>query len=278
VASERIIDCHAHIVDPARFPVPDGPGYKPRPDETGTREAFGAMLDQLGAPHALLVQPSGYGTDNAAMLDALADSPGRFKAIAVVEPEASDRALEALADSGVVGVRFNLPSYDPGALSRPEAPLLLERLQALGLFAQIFADDAQWAEIAPVLRASRVRVLVDHFGVHDLAGGIAQPGFRAVLALGREGQASVKLSAPFRLSSRPDTYGDLDPFVEALLGAFGPGACVFGSDWPFLGLRTRPDLGRVLKALGRWLPDRRDRQRVLWDNPFRLFGFEEPRT
>jgi predicted TIM-barrel fold metal-dependent hydrolase len=274
VSSERIIDCHAHIIDPARFPFPDGPGYKPRPDETGTRQAFCAMLDQLGAPHALLVQPSGYGVDNAAMLDAMAATPGRFKGIAVVDPGASDRTLEALADSGVVGVRFNLPSYDPGALSRPEAPILLDRLRALGLFAQVYANDAQWAEIAPILRASRVRVLVDHFGVHDLAGSVAQPGFRAVLALGREGQASVKLSAPFRLSSRPDSYGDLDAFVEALLGAFGPSACVFGSDWPFLGLRARPDLGRVLKALGRWLPDRRDRQRVLWDNPFRLFGFE----
>ena len=269
----RLIDCHAHIIDPARFPFPDGPGYKPRPEETGTREAFGAMLDQLGAPHALLVQPSGYGVDNAAMLDAMAASPGRFKAIAVVAPGASDRTLEALAEKGVVGVRFNLPSYDAGALGQPDAPLLLERLRALGLFAQVYAHDVQWAAIAPILRASRVRVLVDHFGVHDLAGGVTQPGFRAVLTLGREGQASVKLSAPFRVSSQPDRYGDLDEFVEALLGAFGPGACVFGSDWPFLGLRGRPDLGGVLKALRRWLPDPRDQQRVLWDNPYRLFGF-----
>ena len=248
MSSERIIDCHAHVIDPVRFPFPGGPGYKPRPEETGTREAFGAMLDQLGATHALLVQPSGYGVDNAAMLDAMTASPGRFKAIAMV---------------------------DPGALSRPEAPILLDRLRALGLFAQVYADDAQWAEIAPVLRASRVRVLVDHFGVRDLAGGVGQPGFRAVLALGREGQASVKLSAPFRLSSRPDGYGDLGPFVEALLGAFGPGACVFGSDWPFLGLRTHPDLGGVQKALRRWLPDPRDHQRVLWHNPYRLFRFGE---
>jgi len=273
VAPERIIDCHAHIIDPARFPFADGPGYRPRPEETGTREVFSAMLDRLGAAHALLVQPSGYGVDNAAMLDAMTASPGRFKAIAMVDPGASDRTLEALADAGVVGVRFNLPSYDPHALSRPAVPHLLDRLRARDWFAQVYAGDAQWAEIAPILRASRVRVLVDHFGVHDLAGGVGQPGFRAVLALGREGQASVKLSAPFRVSSRPGRYGDLEEFVEAILGAFGPGACVWGSDWPFLGLPARPDLSGVLKALGRWLPDPRDRQRVLWDNPVRLFGF-----
>jgi predicted TIM-barrel fold metal-dependent hydrolase len=271
----HLIDCHAHIIDAARFPFADGPGYRPRPDETGTREAYAAMLDELGASHALLVQPSGYGVDNAAMLDAIEARRGRFKGIAMVEPGATDRALEALVDAGVVGVRFNLPSYDPGALSRPETPLLLERLRAVGLFAQVYAHDAQWAEVAPVLRASRVRVLVDHFGAHDLAAGTGQPGFRSVLALGREGQASVKLSAPFRVSSQADRYGDLDEFVEALLGAFGPGACVFGSDWPFLGCRPRPDLGGVLKALRRWLPDPRDQQRVLWDNPYRLFRFGE---
>jgi predicted TIM-barrel fold metal-dependent hydrolase len=271
--SERLVDCHAHIIDPARFPFVDGPGYKPRPDEAGTREAYGAMLDRLGAPHALLVQPSGYGVDNAAMLDAMTASPGRFRAIAMVPPAVSDRALEALAAAGVVGVRFNLPSYDPDALSHSAAPRLLDRLRALGWFAQVYALDAQWAAIAPTLRASRVRVLIDHFGVHDLAGGVDQPGFQAVLALGREGQAHVKLSAPFRVSSRPGAYDDLDQFVEALLEGFGPGACVWGSDWPFLGLSARPDLGVVLTALRRWLPDSRDRQRVLWENPCRLFGF-----
>ncbi|HEY7139601.1 MAG TPA: amidohydrolase family protein [Methylomirabilota bacterium] len=268
----RLIDCHAHIIDPARFPLPGGPGYKPRPEETGTREAYGAMLDELGAPHALLVQPSGYGVDNRAMLDAMKASPGRFKGIAMVDPGASDRTLEALLEAGVVGVRFNLPSYDPDALGHPEAPALLERLRALGLFAQVYAHDAQWAAIAPVLRKSRVRVLVDHFGAHDLAGGVDQPGFRAVLALGREGQASVKLSAAYRLSRKPG-YEDLEPFAEAILGAFGTGSCMWGSDWPFLGVSARPDLAPSFTALRRWLPDSRDRQRILWDNPFRLFRF-----
>jgi hypothetical protein len=33
------------------------------------------------------------------------------------------------------------------------------------------------------------------------------------------------------------------------------------------------DLGRALNALGRWLPDHRDRQRALRDIPLRLFAF-----
>ena len=111
--TERIVDCHAHIIDPQRFPFTGHKGYQPRISEKGTREAFCAVLDEHGVSNGVLVQLSGYGTDNSANLDAMKSYPGRFKAIAVVDPDATDRTLEELADAGVVGVRFNLPSYDP---------------------------------------------------------------------------------------------------------------------------------------------------------------------
>ena len=130
---------------------------------------------------ALLVQPSGYGYDNSAMLDAMARAPGRFRAIAMVDPRRDDATLATLARPGVVGVRFNLVSYDPDALAGPRRPRLLERLKALGWFAQVYADDEQWPEAAPVLRDSGVKVLVDHFGVRDIAAGTGAAGFQAVL-------------------------------------------------------------------------------------------------
>ena len=58
------------------------------PDERGTREAFCAVLDEHGVSNGVLVQLSGYGTDNSANLDAMKSYPGRFKAIAVVDPDA----------------------------------------------------------------------------------------------------------------------------------------------------------------------------------------------
>ena len=53
------------------FQLSPGVGYTPRPDETGTREALASLLDAHGVAHALLVQPSGYGFDNSAMLEAM---------------------------------------------------------------------------------------------------------------------------------------------------------------------------------------------------------------
>jgi predicted TIM-barrel fold metal-dependent hydrolase len=272
-AAERIVDCHAHIIDPRRFPFTGTKGYHPRSDETGTREAFCAVLDEHGVSNGVLVQLSGYGTDNSANLDAMKSYPGRFKTIAVVDPDADDRTLESLADAGVVGVRFNLPSFDPDALTRPGAARLLQRMKALGWFAQIYADDVQWPAAATVLRASGVRILVDHFGVRDIAVGTGHPGFQAVLALGREGIATVKFSSPFRVSRMINGFDDLDPYVDELLKAFTVSSCLWGSDWPFINVARRPTYSDVLAPLSRWLPDPADRARVLVHNPCRLFGF-----
>ena len=273
MSAAGIADCHLHIIDPARFPFVPGAGYTPRPDETGTREALGAVLEAHGVAHALLVQPSGYGFDNAAMLDAMAARPGRFKAIAVISGQESDRSLETLAARGVVGVRFNLVNTRRDALAGPEAAALLARLKALGWFAQVFARDDQWQGVAPLLRRSGIRILVDHFGIGDLALGLGAPGFQAVLELGRSGNAAVKLSAPFRLAPKRGDYGAIQGHAEALLAAFGKEGCIWGSDWPFLGMDYEIRYADCLGALARWLPDAADRGRVLRDNPARLFGF-----
>ena len=270
---DRIVDCHAHIIDPVRFPFTGRKGYHPRPDEHGTREEFCAVLDRHGVSNGVLVQLSGYGTDNSANLDAMKTYPGRFKAIAVVNPNASDRTLEDLAAAGVVGTRFNLVSYDPDALSGPDASRLLQRLKALEWFAQIYADDAQWPATADVLRQSGVRVLVDHFGVRDIAVGTRHAGFQAMLALGREGNAIAKLSSLFRVSRMLEGFDDLDPFVDELLKAFGVDRCIWGSDWPFINVPRRPNYADLLTPLSRWLPDSDDRARVLAHNPRRLFSF-----
>ena len=268
-----IVDCHLHIIDHGRYPFRPGVGYTPRPDESGPREALASVLDGHGVAHALLVQPSGYGFDNSAMLDAMAAAPERFKAIAVIKGDESERELQGLADRGVVGVRFNLVTFDPAALAGAGMARLLARLKGLDWFAQIFARDEQWQSAAPLLRQSGVKILVDHFGVGDLAGGLGAPGFQAVLDLGRSGRAAVKLSAPFRIISWPDRLGELDRHAEALLAAFGRENCVWGSDWPFLGLDRDIRYRDTMTALERWLPDESDRDLVRRHNPARLLGF-----
>lgn len=269
------VDCHAHIVDPKSFAFQPDVGYTPRPDETGTADAFRATLNGNGVSHAILVQPSCYGTDNDAMMDAIANSDGAMRGIVVVGSDATEPTLARLAEGGAVGARLNLVQTDPDGFERPELDRLLGMIRELGWFLEVFALGSVWADIAGALAKSRVRLLVDHFGAPGLSEGIDQPGFQAVLRLGRDTPAVVKLSAPYRLSDAAPEHDDLTPFAEQLVDVFGIERCLWGSDWPYLNLKTRKPVcyADLLNNLARWVPEAADRHRILWTNPERLFGF-----
>jgi len=98
--SEPKIDCHVHVLDPARFPYRADTHYRPAGQETGTAAQLLDVMDAYGARYALIVGPnSGYGLDNRCLIDAIARSAGRCKGIAVVANDASRADLEALKQS-----------------------------------------------------------------------------------------------------------------------------------------------------------------------------------
>jgi predicted TIM-barrel fold metal-dependent hydrolase len=207
------------------------------------------------------------------MLDAIKTANGRLKGIALVGYDCPDKELANLSDSGVVGCRVNLFTQGLAALADPAVPAFLERLREAGWFVQIQCEHDQLAEALPILSKARVKVMVDHFGRPDIGRGLKQPGFQALLELGRSGNVIVKLSGPFRSSQEGYPYKDVDPFIEAAIGAFTLDNCIWGSDWPFVRMDERVDYGPVLACLGRWLPNAADRDKVLWQTPARLFGF-----
>ena len=74
-------DCHCHVFGPAaRFPYAEPRSYTP---DDAPLEAYLALLDRLGFDRGVLVQPSAYGRDNTAMLDALIREPARLRGVAV---------------------------------------------------------------------------------------------------------------------------------------------------------------------------------------------------
>lgn len=271
--SLRAADCHAHVFCLKRYPqVPDAL-YTPDASQAGTARRFLDVLDAHGFTHGLLVGANIYGADNRCLLDACTDSNGRFKGIALVRPDVSDSGLQSMNDAGIVGVRINLFNHGIKPLVEPGAEKLLARLREIGWFVQIQVTGDQLVEAAPILRKARVRLLIDHFGRPDLRRGVSQPGFQALLELGREGRAVIKLSGPFRSSLEGYPYRDVDPYIDAAMRAYTPENCVWGSDWPFVRMDERMDYGLALVPLNRWLPDGAARHQVLWVNPQRLFGF-----
>ncbi len=68
-------DAHCHVFGPAaRFPYAPNRRYTP---QDAPKETLRALHDHLGIERAVLVQASCHGTDNRAMLDAIASDPPR---------------------------------------------------------------------------------------------------------------------------------------------------------------------------------------------------------
>ncbi len=267
------IDTHAHIIDPLRFPFVADAAYHPAGAEIGPVERYLAVLDAHGISHAVVVQPtSGYRFANAVTLDAVERSSQRLRAIARIDPDRL-RSDETLLDHALVaGARIDLIGDGPDALRQPGNRRLLSALKERGKLLVIQVEGDQLAAAFPVLAESGVGICVDHCGRPVPPLGLQQPGFAALLELGRRGHA-VKLSGPFRFSQQAPPYDDVRPFVAALLDTFTPARCCWGSDWPFLRASERLDYGPVLDLLSAWVPDPEARRMILADSPRRLFGF-----
>lgn len=272
IFDEAKIDCHNHLFDPQRFPYQDGIFYRPAGQEIGTPAQFLQVLDAYGVQHALAVGPnSGYATDNRCLLDAIAHSDGRLKGIAVVANDIPRGELAQLKAGGIVGIALNPALF--GVAEYASAGGLLKMLAELDLFAQVQVQNDQLVELQPLLLASGARLLIDHCGRPDLTAGLNQPGFQALLALGRSGRAGVKLSGYAKFSRQAFPHADTWPYVRALVDAFTPDACVWGSDWPFLRAAERIDYGPLLKLVEQLFPDAEVRRKILWETPRKLFGF-----
>jgi predicted TIM-barrel fold metal-dependent hydrolase len=266
------VDSHAHVFCPG-YPFSPHAEFIPHPTQQGSADRFAAVLDAHGISHGLLVGAGPYGPDNRCLLDALAAYRGRFKGIALVKPDVTEKELQALADAGVVGIRINLMNQRMKPLLDANVDSLFAKMKALGWFVQIHSQKDELVEAAPVLRRSGVRLMFDHFGRPDFKQGVNGAGYQALLDLGRDSEHVIKLSGPFRSSLQGPPYRDTDPYIHAAIEAFTLERCVWGSDWPWVRMEERMDYGPVYACLERWLPDEQDRNTVLWETPARLFGF-----
>ena len=270
--AEPRIDSHCHILDPQRFPYADDVLYRPQGQEIGDQTALEAVMACNGVRHALLVGPnSGYNLDNRCLLHAIATGQGRFKGIAVVRNDMSLEALAALKAQGVVGVAMNIALHGM-AYYAPGLSELLHKLEALDLWANFQVEADQLLELLPYLEHSQVKLVFDHCGRPLAARGVQQPGFQALLALGRAGRASVKLSGEVKFCTQGFPFSDARPYWDALLQAFGLQHCVWASDWPYLKAPVRMDYGPMLQRWEGYL-SRTERQQLMWDSPRQLFGF-----
>ncbi|MEI8034033.1 MAG: amidohydrolase family protein [Betaproteobacteria bacterium] len=267
-------DTHAHILGPiAQFAFDAARVYTP-PD--CLLIDYQKMLATLGIDRAVLVQPSVYGTDNTVLLHALAQAGRSFRGVAVVDNTISAIELAQLHEAGIRGVRVNIVDVKdrkPGTLPLPELKALANRIAPHGWHMEFLMHCDEFADLDQSFADFPVPIVLGHLGYMKTSQGLHNPGFEALLRLMQTGQAWVKLTGPYRISSEALPHRDTQKYAEALLKA-NPKRVIWGSDWPHVMVKNdMPNDGDLCDLLQDWIPDSTGLEQVLVKNPSALYGF-----
>jgi 2-pyrone-4,6-dicarboxylate lactonase len=279
-------DCHMHVFGPYdRFPLAPERAYNV---PEAPLEEHERMKRAVGLERTVFVQSSGHGTDNGAMLAALAQTGARGRGVAVVGVQTPLADLQRMHRAGVRGLRLNLYTFAGRHAGQPEALLRsYERLVApLGWHLQLFCSPATLVALFPSLEKCNAPIVVDHMGLPDASAGLEQPSFQVMLALMKHEHVWVKIAGADRVTQTTGNLRDALPFMRALVQA-APRRVVWGSDWPNIGFHNRQqvrddsilphrdlDAGELLDLLAEAVPDAASREQVLVKNPEALYGFQ----
>lgn len=290
MAPLEVCDAHLHVFGPpSRFPVVVGGTADPG----ASLERYEAAVAGLGIGRRVLVQPSAYGGDNRCLLEALAAlGPEAARGVVAVGADRPDDAtLGAWQALGVRGLRCIC--FPPGTKAhavgpgwgptegwseevRPRLSDLATLAAEVGWHLDLLAPGWLLVELLDLLEAMPVEVCLAHLGMFPAAGGVDQPGFRALLGLlaGEGGHAWLKLTGPYRITGQGESAG-----VAAMARAayeVAPDRVIWGSDFPHLSFGAAVDTSAMLDQVVTWFPGEEPRRRILAENPARLFGFGEP--
>ena len=213
------------------------------------------------------------------MLDALQELGEGSCGVAVVADEVSDAELSLLAARRVRGLRVNFVTPQSWGKTTQQMLATLARKvaehPACGHWhIQVFAHPEQLVQMASLLAALPVPLVIDHLGHIDPKEGTSGAAYEVLRRLLDSGNTWVKLSGAYMRSTAQDrAYADTLPLGRALVEA-APERLVWGSDWPHTtappGSVNDADLLDLLMA---WAVSPSKMEQILVDNPAQLYRF-----
>jgi predicted TIM-barrel fold metal-dependent hydrolase len=280
-------DCHVHIVGTTeQFSQTSHGSYLAPP---ATVESLRAVAEPVGVSRFVIVQPSFYGTDNSCLFEALDQLGDSGRGVAVVDAASTKASiLESYNQRGIRGLRLNFYSTAFADVNRELERSLAGTQDILPRdtwHIEIIARGGTLAAAAPIIAKAEVPLVIDHYGLPEDEAP-ESPGGRALLELISLPHVWVKLSAPYRCSADPLATSPPSRWLTALVQT-APDRCVWASDWPHT--PPRDDAPRENKMLpyrkiayDRLLDDFLGAvaspelaQRILIENPLRLYGFPD---
>jgi 2-pyrone-4,6-dicarboxylate lactonase len=268
------IDTHVHVFEPG-YPLSPGRGYNP---PYSTLADLKHLHATLGIERVVFTQPSVYGTDNSAILDAMAtlnaETPNRARSVVALDMKVTEQALAALERSGVRGVRLNTDNKGGMPIALAEIPELAARIRPFGWHLEFLFPGRDILELMPIFTRLEVPISIAHFAYQPASDGVNARGFQALLELVRRGNAWIKISGANRVSASDlPPYDDVKPMAEALIEA-APSRIMWGTDWPHPNkYLVNPNDGDLVDALGDWVRDEAMRRRIMVETPAAFYRF-----
>lgn len=264
-------DAHCHVFGPAaKFPF--APNRKYTPPDAG-KERLAQLHKLLGIERAVLVQASCHGTDNSAMLDAIASSRGRWKGVCIADDGFTNAQFVKLDAGGVRGVRFNFVAHLGGAPNLDGMRRVIRRVQPLGWHLVVHVNAEDLVTYERFFAEFDLPIVVDHMGRIPAAGGLEQEGFRLLLRFMRRENWWVKICGAERVSTSGPPFHDAVPFAQALLDA-APDRTLWGTDFPHPNVAVMPNDGELVDLIPLFARDAALQRKVLVENPARLYGWD----
>jgi predicted TIM-barrel fold metal-dependent hydrolase len=271
------VDTHVHVFEPG-YVLSPGRGYNP---PYSTLADLRHLHATLGIDRVVFTQPSVYGTDNSAILDAMAalneETPGRARAVVALAMDVNEKELAALDASGVRGVRLNTDNKGGMPIAMAEIPELAARIAPFGWHLEFLFPGKDIVELMPVFAALKVPMSIAHFAYQSASAGTKAAGFRALIELARRGNTWIKISGANRVAASDlPPYDDVKPMARALIEA-APERIMWGSDWPHPNKYVaNPNDGDLVDAFGDWVSNDGMRRKIMVDTPAAFYTFAAP--
>lgn len=200
-------------------------------------EDLAPLLEARGIGGTILVQAAPTVDETRFLLELAAQTPWVLGVVGWVDMAADDVAeqLEALAlDERFVGIRPMLQDLDdPAWMLRPELDRAYRALINLGLTFDALVQPRHLEPLHTLLdRYPALPVVIDHGAKPDIAGGAFEPWAGAMAQIADASAARCKLSGLVTEAAEQWQAGDIRPYMDHLLDAFGAGRLLWGSDWP----------------------------------------------
>jgi 2-pyrone-4,6-dicarboxylate lactonase len=263
-----------HVFEPG-YELSPGRGYNP---PHSTLNDLKHLHSTLGIERVVFTQPSVYGIDNSAILNASValnkERADRARSVVALDMTSSETDLASLDKLGVRGIRLNTDNKGGMPIAFSDIPELCARIKPFGWHLEFLFPGKDIVGLMPVFESLTVPMSIAHFAYQPASAGIKAPGFQALLELAKRGNTWIKISGANRVS-RGDLppYDDVKPMAHALLQA-APERIMWGTDWPHPNkYKVNPNDGDLVDALGDWVADPAQLRKIMVDNPAKLYRF-----